>query len=147
MAVTSNIKILTCPEDLLHVISYPKKASEVIAYGDLLEENTGAGASVVDGATGFAFIGVAMRASPAAEVGPIPVMIKGVIQVTMGAGHTATFGQALKYHAGANGTDWNFEAATAEGIVWAMEAISAAGTGRALVDVTKISTGKFQVVT
>jgi hypothetical protein len=146
MAASSNIKILTLPEKYLHVIEYPKASSEVIAQGDLLEEN-GSGAEVVDGAANDIFIGVAVTGSTASQIAPISVMIKGVIQVQMAAGESASFGNALKYSAGANGTDWTFAAATAEGIVWALEAIATAGSGKALVDVVALETGIFETVT
>ena len=146
MAASSNIKILSLPVQYVHVIEYPKASTEVIAQGDLLEEN-GSGAEVVDGAANDVFIGVAMTGCVSASVAPIAVMIKGVIFVTMGAGESATFGQALKYNAGANGTDWDFATATAEGIVWALETISTAGTGKALVDVLALETGIFEAVT
>ena len=146
MAASSNIKILTEPIKLLHAIEYPKKASEVLAQGDLLEDN-GSGAEAVDSAANDVFIGVCLKGSLADEVGPVSVMIRGVIQAQMAAGESATFGQALKYSAGANGTDWTFAQAAAEGIVWALEAISTAGLGRALVDVVALETSIFETVT
>ena len=146
MSAKSNIKILTLPEKYTHVIEYPKASSEVIAQGDLLEEN-GSGAEVVDGAANDIFIGVAVVGSTAAQTSPIAVMIRGIIVVQMAAGESASFGNALKYSAGANGTDWTFAAATAEGIVWALEAIATAGTGKALVDVLALETGIFETVT
>jgi len=146
MAASSNIKILTLPEKYIHVIEYPKASAEAIAQGDLLEEN-GSGAEVVDGADNSIFIGVAVTGSTATQVDPISVMIKGVILVQLAAGESASFGNALKYAAGANGTDWTFAAATAEGIVWALEAISTAGTGKALVDVLALESGIFETVT
>jgi hypothetical protein len=146
MAASSNIKILTLPEKFVHVIEYPKATSEVIAQGDLLEENS-SGAEVVDSAANPVFIGVAVTGSTAAQTGPIAVMIRGIIKIQMAAGESASFGNALAYSAGANGTDWTFAAATAEGIVWALEAISTAGTGKALVDVLALETGIFEAVT
>lgn len=146
MAASSNIKILTLPVKYVHVIEYPKASSEAIAQGDLLEEN-GSGAEVVDGAANDIFIGVAVDGSASAEVEPIAVMIRGVIFVTMASGQSATFGQALKYNAGANGTDWDFATATAEGIIWALETLATAGTGKALVDVLALETGIFETVT
>lgn len=146
MAASSNIKILTLPVKYLHVIDYPKKTDEVIAQGDLLEEN-GNGAEVVDGADNSIFIGVAAGGAEADGPNTIAVMIKGVIFVTMASGQSATFGQALKYNAGANGTDWDFAQAAAEGVVWALEAITTAGTGKALVDVVALETGIFETVT
>ena len=146
MAASSNIKILSSPVELYEVVDYPKKAAEAIATGDLLEEN-GLGAEVVDGADNNLFIGVAVKGSEAADTEPISVMIKGVIQVQLAAAETASFGSALCYTAGANGTAWTFSAATAEGIVWALEAITAAGSGKALVDVLSLETGKFATVT
>ena len=146
MAASSNIKILTLPEKFIHVIEYPKATSEVIAQGDLLEEN-GSGAEVVDSADGAIFIGVAVTGSLAAQIGPISVMIRGIIQVQLAAGESSSFGKALKYTAGANGTDWTLSEATAEGIVWAMETIATAGTGKALVDVLALDTGIFEAVT
>ena len=145
MAASSNIKVKTLPISLLHVIQYPKKTSEVLAQGDLLEEN-GSGAEAVDGAANDIFVGVCMTGSLAADARDIAVMINGVIIVQMAAGQSASFGSALKYNAGANGTAWTFAAATAEGIVWALEVIDAAGTGKALVDVVALS-GIFEVVT
>ena len=146
MASTSNIVILSSPTELYEILEYPKAANEVIAQGDLLEEN-GSGAEVVDSADNSVFIGVAVTGSTATEVDPISVMIRGVIQVQLAAAETAAFGGALCWTAGANGTDWTFSAATAEGIVWALEAISAAGSGKALVDVLSLETGKFETVT
>ena len=146
MAASSNIKILTLPEKFVHVIEYPKATSEVIAQGDLLEEN-GSGAEVVDSAANPVFIGVAVTGSIAAQTGPIAVMIRGVIKIQLAAAETASFGSALAYSAGANGTDWTFAAATAEGIIWSLESISAAGTGKALVDVLALDTGIFEAVT
>ena len=146
MAASSNIKVLTHPTSLLHVIQYPKAASEVIAQGDLLEEN-GSNAEVVDGAANNIFLGVAITGSLAADTRDIAVMIKGVIQIQMAAGESLSFGDAAKYTAGANGTAWTFSAATAEGIVWALEAISTAGTGKALVDVVALESGIFETVT
>lgn len=146
MAASSNIKILTLPVKYLHVIDYPKKTDEVIAQGDLLEEN-GSGAEVVDGADNSIFIGVAAGGAEADGPNTIAVMIKGVIFVTMASGQSATFGQALKYNAGANGTDWDFAQAAAEGVIWALEAIGTAGTGKALVDVVALETGIFETVT
>ena len=146
MASTSNILILSSPTELYEILEYPKAANEVIAQGDLLEEN-GSGAEVVDSADNSVFIGVAVTGSTATDVDPISVMIRGVIQVQLAAAETAAFGGALKYAAGANGTDWTFSAATAEGIVWALEAISAAGSGKALVDVLSLETSKFETVT
>lgn len=146
MAASSNIKILTLPVKYLHVIDYPKKTDEVIAQGDLLEEN-GNGAEVVDGAANDIFIGVAAGGAEADGPNTIAIMIKGVIEIQMAAGESLSFGNAAKYSAGANGTDWTFAAATAEGIVWALEAISTAGTGKALVDVIALETGIFETVT
>jgi len=146
MAASSNIKILTNSTSLLHVIQYPKKTSEVLAQGDLLEEN-GSGAEAVDGTANNIFLGVCMTGSLAADIRDIAIMIKGVIKVQLAAGESASFGNALKYSAGANGTAWTFAAATAEGIVWALEAISTAGTGKALVDVVALESGIFETVT
>ena len=146
MAATSNIKVLTLPTSLLHIIQYPKKASEVLAQGDLLEEN-GSSAEAVDGTANNIFLGVCMTGSLAADTRDIAVMIKGVIKVQMAAGESASFGSALTYSAGANGTAWTFAAATAEGIVWALEAIATAGTGKALVDVLSLDSGIFETVT
>lgn len=146
MASSSNIKILSLPTELYEVIEYPKASAEVVAQGDLLEEN-GSGAEVVDGAANNLFIGVAVTGSTASQTDDLSVMIRGVIQVQMAAGQSASFGNALAYAAGANGTDWTFNAATAEGICWALETIATAGSGKALVDVLALETGKFQTVT
>jgi hypothetical protein len=146
MAASSNIKILTNEYHLLHVVQYPKKTSEVLAQGDLLEEN-GSGAEAADSAANNIFLGVCVTGSLAADIRDIAVMIRGVITVQMAAGQSASFGSALKYSAGANGTDWTFAAATAEGIVWALEAIGTAGSGKALVDVLALESGIFETVT
>ena len=146
MASSSNIKILTNPYSLLHVIDYPKASSEVIAQGDLLEEN-GSGAEVVDSAANNIFVGVAVTGSEATDTRRVAVMIRGVIQVQMAAGQSASFGSALAYAAGANGTDWTFNAATAEAVCWAMETIATAGSGKALVDVLALESGIFETVT
>jgi len=146
MASSSNIKILTNEYHLLHVVDYPKATSEVIAQGDLLEEN-GSGAEVVDGAANNIFLGVALTGSEAADTRRVAIMIRGVIQIQLAAAQTATFGAAFGYSAGANGTAWTFTALTAEGIVWALEAISSAGSGKALVDVVALESGIFETVT
>ena len=146
MAATSNIKVLTHPTSLLHVIQYPKKASEVLAQGDLLEEN-GSGAEAVDGAANNVFIGVCMTGREADDTRDLAVMIKGVIKIQMAAGQSLNFGNAAKYAAGANGTAWTFTKATAEGIVWALETIATASSGKALVDVVALESGIFQTVT
>jgi hypothetical protein len=145
-SASSNIKVLTNSTSLLHVIQYPKKASEVLAQGDLLEEN-GSGAEAVDSAANNIFVGVCMVGSEADDIRDIAVMIRGVIKIQMAAGESLSFGNAAKYSAGANGTAWTFAAATAEGIVWALEAISTAGTGKALVDVVALESGIFETVT
>jgi hypothetical protein len=146
MAASSNIKILTEPIKLIHAIDYPKKTDEVLAQGDLVEEN-GSGAEAVDGTANDVFVGVVLKGAEADDVGPISVMIRGVISVQMAAGESASFGSALAYAAGANGTDWTFAAATVDGIVWALEAIATAGSGKALVDVLALETGIFETVT
>ena len=146
MAASSNIKILTHPTSLLHVIQYPKKTSEVLAQGDLLEEN-GSSAEVVDSAANNIFLGVCVVGSEASDIRDIAIMIRGVIKVQMTAGQSTSFGKALKYSAGANGTAWTFTEATAEGIVWALETIATASTGKALVDVVALESGIFQTVT
>ena len=146
MAASSNIKILTHPTSLLHVIQYPKKTSEVLAQGDLLEEN-GSSAEAVDSAANNIFLGVCVVGSEASDIRDIAIMIRGVIKVQMAAGESTTFGKALKYTAGANGTTWTFTPATLEGIVWALETIDTASTGKALVDVVALGSGIFQTVT
>lgn len=146
MAASSNIKILTLPEKYVHVIEYPKASNEVIAQGDLLEEN-GSGAEVADSADNSIFIGVAITGSTASQVAPIAVMIRGIIKIQMAAGESASFGNALIYTAGANGTDWTFTATAAEGVIWALEAISTASSGKALVDVVALESGIFETVT
>ena len=146
MAASSNIKILTHPTNLLHVIQYPKKASEVLAQGDLLEEN-GSGAEAVDSAANNLFVGVCMTGSLAADTRDIAVCIKGVIKIQMAAGQSLNFGNAAGWAAGANGTDWTFTKITAEGIVWALETIATAGSGKAMLDVVALESGIFQTVT
>ena len=146
MAASSNIKVLTNEYHLLHVIQYPKKASEVLAYGDLLEEN-GSGAEAVDSAANNVFIGVCLTGRLAGDSRDIAVMMRGVINIQMAAGQSANFGNAIKYSAGANGTAWTFAKATAEGIVWALETIATAGRGKVLVDVLALESGIFQTVT
>ena len=146
MASSSNIKILSSPRELYHILDYPKASAEAIAPGDLLEEN-GSGAEVVNSAANDVFIGVAVKGSTATETDDISVMIRGVIQVQMAAGESASFGNALAYSAGDNGTDWTFAAATADGVCWALETIATAGSGKALVDVLALETGKFETVT
>jgi len=146
MAASSNIKVLTHPTSLLHIIQYPKKASEVLAQGDLLEEN-GSGAEAVDSAANNVFIGVCMTGSLAADTRDIAVCIKGVLSIQMAAGQSLNFGNAAGWAAGANGTDWTFTKLTAEGIVWALETIATASRGKVLLDVVGLESGIFETVT
>jgi len=146
MAASSNIKILTHPTSLLHVIQYPKKTSEVLAQGDLLEEN-GSGAEAVDSAANNVFIGIAMTGSEASDIRDIAVCIKAVIKIQMAGGQSLNFGNAATWAAGANGTDWTFTKTTTEGLVWALETIATAGSGKAMLDVVALESGIFQTVT
>ena len=146
MAASSNIKILTHPTSLLHVIQYPKKANEVLAQGDLIEEN-GSGGEAVDSAANNVFVGVCVVGSEADDVRDFALCIRGVLKVQMAAGQSANFGNALAWAAGANGTDWTFTKTTAEAIVWALETIATSSTGKVMLDVVALESGIFQTVT
>ena len=75
-------------------------------------------------------------------------MIRGVIKAKIAAGSTdaGSFGAAFCYNAGANGTDWEFESATAEGIMWSLGVIAKGAYGNFLIDVPALETGIIQTV-
>lgn len=147
MATNSNIIFLDNPNAVRDCWVIAPKASEVIAQGDLIEEN-GDGAEVVDGADNTIFCGVAMEGRAATDPRPLSVAFRCVIRGKMASGQSVTKGQAVAYAAGANGTDWTFNAATAEGIGWALESIAAGVYGAILIDVVALQASTlFQTVT
>jgi len=148
MASNSNITILSNPVKLYEVVDYPKTASEVVAIGDLMQDDGSGGAECVESAANDTFIGVAVSGSLAVDTRPIAIMISGIIKAKVAAtSPAATFGQAFAYSAGANGTAWTLTSEAGDGIVWALEPIAAGASGRFLVDVPGLETGIFETVT
>lgn len=147
MSTTSSIKLLDNPVALSDTWKIAKATNEVIAQGDLIEEN-GSGAEVVDGADNTIFCGVALEGRAATDARPLAVAFRCVIKGKMASGQSVTKGNAVAYAAGGNGTTWTFNAATAEGIGWALETISAGETGRILIDVPALQAATiFETVT
>jgi len=148
MASKSNITILSNPTTLLEVITYPKKTSEVVAIGDPMQDDGSAACEVVESADNTTFLGISMEASRAADVKPISIMIKGVIQAQVAAAssNAATFGAAFSWTSGANGTDWTFSSNTVDGIIWALEPIAKGSSGKFMVDVLALESGIIEEV-
>jgi len=147
MATNSSIKLLNNPNLLTECWVIAPKSSEAIAQGDLIEEN-GNGAEVVDGADNTIFCGVAMEGRESDDPRPLTVAFRCVIKGKMAASQDVTKGKAVAYAAGGNGTEWTFNAATAEGIGWALETIAGGSEGRILIDVLALQAATlFQTVT
>lgn len=149
MANKSNIKVLSSPQALTDIIDVPKASAEVLAFGDLIENDGSGNAQAVDAAENPTFLGVCLAGRIATDPRAVPVMIRGVIRAKVDAASTnaATIGLAFTWKAGANGTDWTLEDATVEGTMHAMEAIAKGAYGKFLIDVPNLATGIFQAVT
>ena len=147
MATSSSIKFVDNPNKISEAWVIAPKTSETIAQGDLIEEN-GSGAEVVDGADNTIFCGVALEGRESDDPRPLAVAFRCVIKGKMASGQSVTKGNAVAYAAGGNGTEWTFNAATAEGIGWALETIAAGAVGRILIDVPALQASTlFQTVT
>jgi len=148
MATTSSIKFRDNPQHLKDTWVWAKKTSEVIAQGDLFETN-GSGAEVVDGADNTIFLGVALAGRDADDARDVPIAFRCVIEAKLvSTSSDCTAGDAVAYSAGANGTTWEMNKATAEGIAWALEDITAGSTGKFLIDVVALQASTlFDTVT
>lgn len=148
MATTSNITILHYGDNKIDKWRIPKATStDVFAKGDLLEENASEKAKIVDAANNEVFLGVSDVGSANGDTEDMVINLKCIINGTMASGQTATItDNAVKYSAGANGTNWTFTNDQTKGIAWALEAFTAAAQGRMMIDVRRIDVGIFQVM-
>lgn len=124
MAVTSNITILN--EDSLGIVKVKVASAVVFASGDLVDfDGTDLAAHAGESST---FLGVAMEGSEDGDTHQISVATICIVSVLLRSGGTAgVLGDSYKRNAGANGTDWDVDKATAEGIMWVYENNIAAG--------------------
>lgn len=122
MATTSNVRFLYGDSDQLNKLHFPVATATVLAPGDLVEYESGA-ITVIDGASdNTTFTGCSLDISRNGDTAMVNVLLRGRINITC-VSATSAIGDAFKYYAGANGTDWSVTAATAgaDGIMWALE--------------------------
>lgn len=138
MATSSNVSIREWSE--IDVIKMPVGSSTVLAYGDLIDSS--GGSAVAHSGDNSTFVGVAIDGSESGSVAEIAVATKAKISIKLSSSYgNAVLGNACKYVAGANGTDWQVASATTEGIIWALESITAGNSGLFLVDSHSLTGG------
>jgi len=117
MAAHSNVRIRRDDVVGTKIVDVPVASATVFAPGDLVDLS---GSTLVahTGDNSY-FLGVALEGSPTGDISPISVARECVIRIKLVSGSAdATIGKAVKYSAGANGTDWQVTVATAEGIMY-----------------------------
>jgi len=133
MATSSKVDIRAIDE--LAVVKLAVGSSTVLAPGDLVDFDSGTTAAVAHSGDNSTFLGVAMEGSASGDVQEISIATRCKINIKVVSGSAdAVIGDAYKYSAGANGTEWTVTKATSEGIMWALESISNGNYGLFLVD-------------
>ncbi len=127
MADTSNVRVLYGHQgaaDPLNLCHFGILTGTVLAPGDLTcYTNAGGGAVAMTASSdNTIFRGICLDYSASGKTDPVQVLLRGRCTITTSSA-TYELGDALKYSAGANGTDWVLEAATsgAGGVFWSME--------------------------
>jgi len=146
MATSSNVEIREY--ELCGVVDLPVGSSTVLAKGDLIDSS--GGSAVAHQGDNSYFVGVALEGSENGSVSPIAVATIAKVYTKLAASPTTSvvFGEACKYSAGANGTNWAVTKATAEGIMWALESITYGNNGLFLIDSHNLAGGfLFQTCT
>jgi len=146
MATTSNVRILHGGEDELSRVNYPVTiaTSGTFARGDLMTFETSTLKLVDNSNDNTVFVGVSNEYKESGDNYTANATVLNRCIIKIGC-TSATYGihNALKYAAGANGTDWSVVVASsgADGIMWSLQyAASAITTINALIDVRLIGT-------
>lgn len=127
MANTSNVRILYGENgagDPLNLVHIPILTGTVLAPGDLTcyASTTYGAVAMTASSDNTSFRGLSLDYSASGQTDPIQVLLRGRCTITTSSA-TYELGDALKYSAGANGTDWVLAAASsgADGTFWSME--------------------------
>jgi len=141
MATSSNVEIREY--DAMSVCKLSVASGTVLAKGDFIKYSAG-NAVAVTAADNTTFAGIALEGSESGSVAPIAVATRAQFYIKVASTSTAAaFGNAFRYSAGANGTDWEVTKCTSgvSGITWALETVAAGSRGLFYIDVGSLKSG------
>ena len=131
MAVNSNIKI--AKYDPMWLISNPIASATVVGVGDLISVESDLATVYNADADDATFTGLSMDYSANGDTLDLTTYGKCLAYVTLTAAATLGIGDKLEYVAGANGTNWTFEAGSTNPIAQSMQQLDTSSVGPILV--------------